>query len=154
VGLRFVLVFQTALWPLIAAGSFWLAHIFSDDPAVIRITRIYLWIMPLGIGLFGALIVINTGFNSAHQSYKTLLCNLMRLFVFYTPCAWAGERLFGIPGLFAGSVIGNGLAALFAWRLFNLTYDALEQGTAATAGAREPELPPDVSAEFSTAPVD
>ncbi len=123
--LRFAMLFQLSLYPLIALTSPWLARIFSSDPAVIEVTKIFLWTMPIGFGFYGVLIIINTGFNAAQQSHKTLLSSLIRLFLCYAPGAWIGGLLFGIPGLFVGAVAGNGMAAWIAWRMVTNVYDAI-----------------------------
>lgn len=113
-GLKFTLFFQLLAYALLAAAAMPLSHIFSDDPQVLSVTRLYLWIMPLGATFYGMVTIYNTVFNAAHQSNKTLLNSGARLFVFILPMAALGSWLGDLPGLFIGSVIGNLLAALLA----------------------------------------
>jgi len=121
--LRFSLAFQLGIYPLIALAAPWLARIFSSDPDVIRVTRTFLWIMPLGICFYGLVIVMNTAFNAIRQSHKTLVLSLIRLFLCYVPLVWLGGRVLGIPGLFLGACAGNGIAALIGQRMISITYD-------------------------------
>ena len=127
ISLCFAMLYQLALYPVIALTSYWLARIFSSDPAVIEVTQTFLWIMPAGFAFYCVLIVMNTGFNAAHQSHKTLIACLIRLVICYVPAAWAGSHWFGIKGLFIGAVIGNALGALIAWFMLKRMYDAMER---------------------------
>jgi len=126
--LRFALLFEFGLYPVLAVTAPWLTMIFSKDPLVQQVGTQFLWIMPLGFGFYGMVIIINTGFNAAHQSHKTLIASLVRLFLCYVPAAWLGGLLFGIPGLFAGAVAGNGIGALIAWRMLQNTWLGIEAG--------------------------
>lgn len=128
--LRFAFFFHLGIYPFIVLSAPWLANLFSQDPEVIEITKLFLWIMPIGTTFYGVLIVMNTAFNAAHQSNKTLIASLVRVFLCYAPGAWVGSVLFGIPGLYTGAVIGNGIAMFITWRMVNSTYDSIESGEA------------------------
>ncbi len=118
---KFILKFQFAVFLVFVGGAWWLAQIFSSDPEIVKVARIYLWIMPLGLGFYGIIIVLNTAFNAQHQSEKTLLLSLVRVLLLYIPLAWAGGHLFGIPGIFIGATLGNGIAALCGWFVYKAT---------------------------------
>ncbi|MFX4227911.1 MAG: hypothetical protein ACFHHU_08545 [Porticoccaceae bacterium] len=45
----------------------------------------------------------------------------MRVLLLYIPLAWTGGHLFGIPGIFIGATIGNGIAALLGWYFYLYT---------------------------------
>ena len=124
--IRFVFCFQLLLYPLVALLAAPLAGIFSDDPAVIEVTRTYLYIMPLGICFYSVLIIINTAYNSAHKTNKTLITCLLRALVCVAPLAWLGGMLLGIPGLFIGAVLGNSIAVVIAWQILKPVYRDLE----------------------------
>ena len=120
------MVFQFAIFAVFGGGAYWLAWIFSQDPEVVQVTRFYLWIMPLGMGFYGVLIVLNTAFNAEHRSDRTLLTSLIRVVVFYVPLAWLGAKWYGIPGMFFGATIGNALAAAVGWWIYKHTQPRLE----------------------------
>lgn len=125
--MRFAFIFQLSLYPVVFLAAPMLADVFSDDPDVINVTKYYLYIMPLGISFYGVLIIINTAFNSAHKTHKTLIASIIRVFLCYAPLAWIGGMLFGIKGLFIGAVIGNGIATLIAWLMLKPIYVNLEK---------------------------
>lgn len=124
--MRFAFLFQLVLYPMVVLFAPLLAGIFSDDPAVVGITKLYLYIMPLGICFYGVLIIINTAFNSAHKTHKTLIVCLIRSLACYAPLAWVGGYIYGIPGLFIGAVIGNCLAVVIARVMLKQVYANLE----------------------------
>ncbi|WP_235605282.1 MATE family efflux transporter [Rheinheimera salexigens] len=116
---KFVLVWQLIIYIVLAILAIPLAKLFSDEPEVIHIISLFIWIMPLGYGLQGITILTNSSLNALHQPSKALLLSIIRLFVFYVPLAWLGGNFFGITGLFVGCVIANAFTAGIAWRWFN-----------------------------------
>jgi len=124
--LKFIFVFQLVAYMLLAIAAPWITSVFSKDPAVLLVANQYLWIMPAGACFYALVIVMATAFNAAKESNKTLLSSLVRLFVFILPCAFLGGYLMDIPGLFLGSVVGNLMAAVFAFWLVTKMLDRLE----------------------------
>ncbi len=124
--LKFIFLFQLLGYALLAIAAPLLTRTFSSDPDVLLVANQYLWIMPAGACFYALVIVMATAFNAAHESNKTLLSSLMRLFVFILPCAFVGGLVLDIPGLFLGSVVGNLLAAIFSYWLVNKMLDRLE----------------------------
>jgi Na+-driven multidrug efflux pump len=86
--------------------------------------RLYLWILPLGYGLQGVIILTNSSLNALHRPWEALYLSVLRFFVFYVPLAWLGSQLFGILGFFTGALIGNGLMALLSLRAFRRALSA------------------------------
>lgn len=119
--IKFIMLFQLAILVIFGGGAFWLSQIFSSDPEVVKVTRFYLWIMPLGMGFYGILIVLNTAFNAAHRADRTLLTSLIRILVFYIPLAWLGGKLLGLPGTLIGASLGNACGAAIGWYLYKHT---------------------------------
>ncbi|HEX5794044.1 MAG TPA: MATE family efflux transporter [Rheinheimera sp.] len=116
---RFVLLWQFAIYLLLAALAYPVAQLFSDEPDVIRILCQFIWIVPLAYGLQGITILTNSSFNALHLPGSALILSLVRLFVFYVPLAWLGGKLYGITGLFVGCVLANIFTATLAWHWFN-----------------------------------
>ena len=92
---------------------------FSQDNEVIGAITLFLWILPLGYGLQGIIILTNSSLNALHKPASALYLSVARFFVFYVPLAWAGSRYFGLEGFFAGAVIGNLMMAAISWQTFN-----------------------------------
>ena len=118
---RFVMFWQLAVYLLLAVAAVPLAGLFSQEPEVVRIICLFIWIVPLSYGLQGIIILTNSSFNALHRPANALWLSLIRLFVFYVPLAWAGGKLYGVIGLFAGCVLANIFTAMIAWRWFNRT---------------------------------
>ena len=124
---RFVLVWQLAIYLLLAILAVPLARLFSSEPEVVRIICQFLWIVPLAYGLQGITILTNSSFNALHQPGSALLLSLIRLFVFYVPLAWLGGKLYGVTGLFIGCVVANIFTAAVAWYWFNRAIQRSQQ---------------------------
>ena len=124
---RFVMLWQFAVFVVLAALAPLLAKLFSSDSEVVRIICWFIWIVPLGYGLQGVIILTNSSFNALHQPGSALVLSIIRLFVFYVPLAWLGGQLYGITGLFVGCVVANIITAAIAWRWFNRTLHTTKQ---------------------------
>ncbi len=124
---RFVMLWQFAVYLLLAALAIPLAGLFSSEPEVVRIICLFIWIVPLCYGLQGVIILTNSSFNALHRPGSALWLSIIRLFVFYVPLAWAGGKLYGVTGLFAGCVLANIFTAAIAWRWFNCALQTTRQ---------------------------
>lgn len=116
---RFVMLWQFAVYLLMAALALPLARLFSAETAVVSIICVFIWIVPLAYGLQGITILTNSSFNALHRPGSALLLSIVRLFVFYVPLAWLGGTLYGVTGVFIGCVVANLLTAAVAWHWFN-----------------------------------
>lgn len=95
-----------------------LAGIFSDDEQVLSVSKSYLQIMPIGAIMYGMFMIFNTAFNAHYKSNLTLLSSVARLAIFIVPCAWVGNQLYGIIGLYIGCIVGNAMSIVLAWTLY------------------------------------
>ena len=126
-------ILQTFLiYVVLAIGAGLIASFFSDDPEVISAIRLFIWIMPVGYGLQGIIILTNSSLNALHKPLTALYLSIARFFLFYVPLAYIGSIYFGLFGFFAGAVCGNFLMAMISWRTFNraiLSEQQLEEDT-------------------------
>lgn len=127
---RFVLQWQFGLYLVLALLAPLIAHLFSTEPAVERLICWFIWILPLGYGLQGIIILTNSSFNALHLPMRALVLSIIRLFVFYVPLAWLGGQLFGVLGVYGGGLLANFCVALIALYLFNQSLNGLQQQTA------------------------
>ncbi|MBL4819984.1 MAG: MATE family efflux transporter [Gammaproteobacteria bacterium] len=123
---RFIVGWQLLVYVVLAICAPLIARIFSDDPEVISVIKLYIWILPLGYGFQGIIILSNSSLNALHRPVEALYLSASRFFVFYVPLAWLGSHYFGLPGFFIGAMIGNGLMAMISLRTFKKAVD-LEQ---------------------------
>lgn len=112
---RFVLIWQIALYGVLALLAYPIAAVFTDNPQVAMYLRWFIWIMPLAYGLQGIIILTNSSFNALHLPAKAVVLSLFRLFICYVPLAWLGGVLLGVVGVFIGCIIANLLTAATAY---------------------------------------
>ncbi len=124
---RFILIWQLIIYLLLAVGAGILASIFSEDPEVVEAIKLFVWIMPLGYGLQGIIILTNSSLNALHRPLNALTLSIARFFVFYVPLAYVGSVYFGLYGFFAGAVSGNLLMAAISWRTFKRALSGEQQ---------------------------
>lgn len=123
--LKFVMIWQFAVYLLLCLSSGLIAAGFSDEPEVQHLIQLFIYILPLGYGLQGVIILTNSSFNALHLPMSALVLSVVRLFVFYVPFAYIGSKFGGIIGLFVGALIGNVFTAVIAYRWFIKQFDAL-----------------------------
>jgi MATE family, multidrug efflux pump len=95
------------------------ARVFTDDPAVVASTTLYLSLMPWGFGAVGAIAVANAAFNGLERPLPALFLSLARTLAVGVPAAWIGGRLAGEAGTLLGILLTNLAvgAAAAAWVL-------------------------------------
>lgn len=114
---RFILIWQIAVWLGLWAVSPYLATIFSQDPAVLDKIVNYLMIMPVGYAGMGIVLCANSALNALQKTTVSMLLNIVRLSIFYVPLAWLGGQFYGFEGLLLGASLGNLIAGFIVWGL-------------------------------------
>jgi putative MATE family efflux protein len=123
--LKFVVMWQFGVYLLLSVFAGFIATMFSDDIEVIEIIKLFIWILPLGYGLQGIIILSNSSFNALHLPMSALVMSVIRLFIFYLPFAYVGSKLGGVMGLFIGGLIGNVFTAMLSYRWFVRQFEQL-----------------------------
>lgn len=126
---KFVLIWQVIIYALLALTAPWIADAFSKEQSVADIIKLFIWILPLGYGLQGIIILTNSSFNALHKPMAALWLSIVRLFVCYVPLAYLGSELYGIEGFFVGGLLGNVVMAMISYRLFAKQFDLNELDT-------------------------
>ena len=85
--------------------------------------KLFIWILPLGYGLQGIIILTNSSFNALHKPMVALWLSVVRLFVCYVPMAYIGSLLYDIEGLFIGALLGNVVMAGISYTLFSKQFN-------------------------------
>ncbi len=116
--MRFVLGWQLVLYVLLLLLAWPISLLFGKDDSVAELIRLFIYIVPMGYGLQGVVILTNSSFNALHWPGKALVLSAVRFFGTFIPMAWLGGHWFGLEGLFAGMVVANILTALVAYRWF------------------------------------
>ncbi|MFC3033874.1 MATE family efflux transporter [Pseudoalteromonas fenneropenaei] len=123
--LKFVLGWQLVIYVLLVLASGLISHTFATEAKVQQIIELFIFTLPLSYGLQGVIILTNSSFNALHKPMNALLLSIVRLFMFYLPCAYLGSLLADIQGLFVGAAIGNLFTAAIAFSWFSRTLKQL-----------------------------
>ena len=92
---------------LLALTSGLLPLLFSDNPDVTGVTKLFLWIAPISYGSYGIVMVVNAAFNGLGRPMPGVVISVTRILVLYVPLAFAGKALFGVAGIFAAYAVAN-----------------------------------------------
>ena len=124
---RFIVAWQMVVYVVLAVSAGLIAAIFTDDPEVAATIKLYIWVLPLGYGFQGIIILSNSSLNALHRPVEALYLSAARFFVFYVPLAWVGSQFFGLAGFFIGALMGNGLMAMISLRTIRRAINQEEQ---------------------------
>ncbi|MDP2562702.1 MATE family efflux transporter [Psychrobium sp. 1_MG-2023] len=113
--IKFVMLWQAAIYLILALSSGYIARLFATDPQVIEIITLYLLIMPLTHGFAGITILSNSSLNALHKPMISIGLNIIRLFILMLPLAFFGGYLGEVTGLIIGVAIAGGLTGLIAF---------------------------------------
>lgn len=117
--IKFVLLWQALIYGVLIVIAPWIGSIFAKEQPVADIIILFIWILPLGYGLQGIIILTNSSFNALHKPMVALSLSIIRLFICYVPLASIGSYFFGLIGFFSGALIGNVVMAVISYRLFS-----------------------------------
>ena len=121
--IKFVLLWQIFIFVLLALTAHWIAGAFSNDQHVADIIVLFIYILPLGYGVQGVVILTNSSFNALHKPMAALVLSIIRLFVCYVPLAYIGSLFYGLQGLFIGALCGNIIMAIISYRCFTQQFN-------------------------------
>jgi len=124
--IRFIIRWQLAVYVLMALLAPFIATLFSTEPEVEQLICWFIWILPLGYGWQGTVILSNSSFNALHLPLRALSLSIVRLFIFYVPFGYIGGLWYGPIGVFTGCLIANGFNGAIAWAWFNRTMRQLQ----------------------------
>ncbi|WP_417347135.1 MATE family efflux transporter [Ferrimonas sp.] len=117
--IKFVLLFQGALYLLLFLMADRIGGAFGQDAEVASIIALLVVILPLAYGAQGVVILSNSSLNALHRPMGALGLNMIRLFAMYLPLAFIGGKIAGLPGVFIGATTANFITAYIAWRIVN-----------------------------------
>lgn len=103
-----------------------MAGLFNDNPQVISVIVMYLWLVPLSYGLQGVLTLSGAALNVLNKPFHAATLSVVRMLVLYVPLGYAGSYFFGVSGIFGAATIANiitGIAA-YLWLKKVLSVDA------------------------------
>ena len=128
--IKFVLIWQVFIFVILLLIAPLIANAFAKEQAVADIILLFMWILPLGYGLQGVIILTNSSFNALHKPMAALVLSFIRLFVCYVPLAYIGSLFYGLLGLFVGAILGNLVMAVISYNFFvkQFCYEKIQAG--------------------------
>jgi putative MATE family efflux protein len=112
---RFVIGWGVAMAAIAIVFAGPIAALFAPQEEVARLLRHYLWLVPLGFGLQGMLMIASATFNAIDQPLKATALAALRAPLIVVPAAWIGSALFGVEGVFGALALSNLAAGSLAW---------------------------------------
>ncbi|NQV87586.1 MAG: MATE family efflux transporter [Woeseiaceae bacterium] len=100
---------------LLAAASGFLPTLFSQNPDVYNVSRLFLWIAPISYGAYGVVMAMNAAFNGLGKPMPAVYISVIRMIVLYLPLAFLGRQWFGIAGIFGAYAVANLLSGLLSY---------------------------------------
>ena len=111
----FSLAWGVAMFTMLALAARPIASLFNDDPQVISIIMLYLWIVPIGYALFGVFLISTMILNVLNKPIPAAVLMVIQMFGLYIPLAYAGSYLFGLTGIFAAIVLAYSLSGIASY---------------------------------------
>ncbi len=108
----FSLVWGVAMFAILALASRPIASLFNDDPQVISIIMLFLWIVPVGYALFGVFLISTMVLNVLNKPFPAAVLMVIQMFGLYIPLACVGSYLFGLQGIFGAIVVAYSLSGI------------------------------------------
>jgi putative MATE family efflux protein len=111
----FCMAIALAIALLLAAGSGFLPTLFSQNPDVTKVTRLFLLIAPVSYGAYGIVMVMNAAFNGLGTPMPAVYISVTRMIILYVPMALLFGSWFDIAGIFAAYAAANLLSGLLGY---------------------------------------
>jgi putative MATE family efflux protein len=100
---------------LLALSADFIPTLFSENPDVTSVTRLFLWIAPVSYGAYGVVMVMNAAFNGLGKPMPAVYISAIRMMALYLPLAFLGRFWFGIAGIFGAYAVANLLTGLLSY---------------------------------------
>ncbi len=124
---KFVLTWQIGLAILLFIVAKPLANLLSTDSNVISVIQAYLMWVPISLSSLGICMLMVSVCNALGVSMRALTISILRLFACFLPMIWLGSTLFGLHGVFMGALVGNTMAGIMAWIMYNKAVHNLQK---------------------------
>lgn len=128
---KFVLTWQIGLAILLFIVAKPLANLLSTDSNVISVIQAYLMWVPISLSSLGICMLMVSVCNALGVSMRALTISILRLFACFLPMIWLGSTLFRLHGVFMGALVGNTMAGIMAWIMYNKAVNNLQKNITA-----------------------
>ncbi|PID41829.1 MAG: MATE family efflux transporter [Gammaproteobacteria bacterium] len=119
ISIRFILVWQLAIYLIWLAISPALTGILTTETAVAEDLQYYIATVPLSYGALGVCMLLVSACNAIGMPFWGLCISFTRLFACYLPFLWVGSQINDFYGLITGAMVGNFVAGWMAWNIYS-----------------------------------
>jgi len=103
-----------------------IASLFSNDIAVIEITKKYFYIVGASYGLQGLVMLSTASFNGINKPYPSALFSIIRMLVLYVPLAWTLSHFLNVYGIFWAGLVANAIVGILSFIFLHKSVRKLE----------------------------
>jgi len=114
---RFAILWGLFLFLILALLGRPIASIFNSDSSVISTASLYMRLVPIGYGMYGMMVIVASTLNVLRKPLHAAGLSVLQMFVLCVPMAYAGSRLFGLPGIFGSLSISYVIAGVVSYWL-------------------------------------
>jgi Na+-driven multidrug efflux pump len=112
---RFSMMWGVFVFVLLFFFGHAIASVFTDDIAVIEITKKYFYIIAPSYGFQGLILLSTSAYNGVNKPYPSASFSIMRMLVLYVPLAFFGAQLFEVTGVFLAGLIANTVTGILSF---------------------------------------
>jgi len=116
---KFSLIWGLVIFIIFAIFGGTIGSLFSNNPNVISVTRLYLLIIPIGYGLYGILVMATSTLSVLKKPIHAAILTLTQTFLLYVPMAYIGSYFFGLWGVFVALPISYFFAGIISKIVLN-----------------------------------
>ena len=131
--IRFNFVWSFFVALLFAVFAHPIAAAFSDDPEVIRITKLFFWIVPVSYAFGNLVFGWGSAFNAMGMPQRAFMMIIVKSLVLTIPAVFIGGAFYGMTGIFIGIMAANMVSGIYfhiaSWRAC-MSYEQIEEQTA------------------------
>ncbi|MCK4549616.1 MAG: MATE family efflux transporter [Candidatus Krumholzibacteria bacterium] len=124
---RFAFLWGVGMFVLLAALAGPIASIFSRDPEVVSMIVLYIRIVAAAYCMYGVFVICSLVLNVLHRPIHAAMLAAGQTFILTVPMAWAGMKIAGPKGIFAGIGVSYVIAGFFAWLMIRHVLSRLEE---------------------------
>lgn len=117
VSFYFSWIFGAIITVVLAIFAVPIMRMFDQNPLVIEAGRIFLCVVPVGLGAEGIIMLSSTVFNALGRPLVAITMVGLRMFILFIPIALLSRHYMGYPGVFAAIVLTNFIvcAGAYIW---------------------------------------
>jgi len=104
---------------ILAIFGQYIGALFTDNPRIISVIKLYLLVVPVGYGMYGTLIMATSAMSVFKKPFHATALMFVQTFVFYIPIAYLGSFYIGLWGIFVALPISYFILSIVSRKILN-----------------------------------